>query len=121
MAEPKGIAFPFRFGAHGHLRRAEGTDKIKGNLRSIVITALGSRPMEPNSGSIGPDGIFRNATFALVPFLAQQLASGEPRALIDDIQVIEEDPTDPGSGTATIHVSFRIEDTGQTDHIQITR
>ena len=123
MSVPKGIAFPIRFGAHGHLRRASGLDKIKKNLRAIALTALKERPMEPDLGTLGPAAIFRPSASTLSDNfrarLLQQISAGEPRVMVEGIRITDEEGGLAG-GVVSVTVSFRVKTTGQPDTLTVT-
>jgi phage baseplate assembly protein W len=92
IEDVKGIAFPFRIDpATGGVAWAHGVDKIKQNVRLILGTRLGERPMlrdfgsrlhalvhEPNDAAIAD--ILRNQA-------QQALLQWEPRILAIQVQV----------------------------------
>lgn len=48
--KPSGIGFPFRI-ANGGVRLASGDDKVRQNLRQLLLTRLGERVMRRDYGS----------------------------------------------------------------------
>ena len=47
----RGPAVPFRIGADGRVAMTEGTDKVRQNLRVVLATRLGERPMLRDFGT----------------------------------------------------------------------
>jgi len=121
LSDVKGIAFPFRFGANGHIVRVNGIDKIKDNLKGLVLTRLGERVMEPAIGTIGYQRLFRNHTDAqkrIVERLVRDAISRfENRVLVRSVDISERQYQ---SGSAIIiEVQFKVRDTQESDSFTI--
>lgn len=108
MAVVRGLAFPIRFGPLGHLERAEGEDKLLGNLRVIVVTALRERFMSPNFGSIGYSMLFRHLNRTTVRVIEQvtrdAIAQHEPRVSVVQVNVNPEYV----EGRLTLAIKYRL-------------
>ena len=90
MTDITGAAIPFAIGPEtGGIRQRTGRDKLAQNVRLILATRLGERPMhrtfgtqlraliqEPNDGSLGA---------LLVRQVREALVQLEPRVLVADI------------------------------------
>ena len=109
----RGFAFPLRFGPLGHLERADGAEKISGNLKNIALTRLEERETAPGFGTLGFSALMRNidtTTYALLRnVLSEAFAIHENRAVITDIQFTE----GVEQGQLIADVEFKIKDTGE--------
>ena len=52
MAILKGLSFPLKFSSRGSFATTSGMDKIKENIRALVLTSVGERVMNPNIGTM---------------------------------------------------------------------
>ncbi len=90
-----GIAFPFRVDPAGRIELAEGDAKIRQNVRLILGTRLGERPLMRDFGTRLP-GLVHDPNDEVLVDLAQNhareaLLRFEPRIFVTDSQV-ERDP-----------------------------
>ena len=89
-----GAAFPFRIGADGRIALAEGEAKLRQNVRLILGTRLGERPMLRDFGTRLP-GLAHEPNDEVLRDIAQNqsreaLMRWEPRILVTDAQVQQE-------------------------------
>jgi len=91
----KGLSFPLRFNSRGSLRTSEGVDKIKENIRAIVLTSIGERLMNPSVGSLGHQALFRNLDFSESQLLKHRIRmgveAGESRVSVLDVELAQPD------------------------------
>lgn len=62
MSDISGISFPFKFSNLGGVAAVSGEDKIKSNLRALVLSSVNERLIRKQVGSIGYSKVFRNIT-----------------------------------------------------------
>ena len=92
----EGIAFPFRIDpATGGVAIASGSDKIRQNVRLILSTNQGERPMQRDFGTRIPSLVHEPNDAVLAELLQNQvrqaLLQWEPRILVDKMQVEQDD------------------------------
>jgi phage baseplate assembly protein W len=91
MAELKGFAFPFRLSGRGGVVEKTGVDKVKDNMKAIILTSIGERLMSPNVGTYGYERLFKNMTdqdVGIIKYdLTRGIENGESRVTVTDIQV----------------------------------
>jgi len=91
MAKLKGLTFPLKFSPRGSLSTTEGVDKIKENIKAIVLTAINERVMNPGVGAMGYEYLMRNLTSQEASVLKHQLRlgieAGESRIVVLDINL----------------------------------
>lgn len=117
---PQGISFPLRFGASGHLVRSSGSAKLVENMKSLVLSRLGERSMEPEFGTAGIQQVFRGAapSLSVVETLTREaLAKYEPRVTVGSVTVKQLDRRE-GTGLA-VEVVYRVRDTGETGNFTL--
>lgn len=109
-AEPRGVAFPFRIDpATGGVRRAGGDEKIKENLRHLLLTGIGERVMRRDYGGGLRELVHdpnNDALRAIVQHrIAKAVAQHEPRIELQAVVVTQLDGTrvvgSTGGGGAT--------------------
>src|SRR5712692_6405012 len=88
----KGIGFPFRIdAATGGVAWASGSDKIRQNVRIILSTRLGERPMQREFGSRLSSLVHESNDDVMAELLQTQarqaLLQWEPRILVTTMQV----------------------------------
>lgn len=109
MAELKGLSFPIRFGARGSLTTTTGSDKIKENIKAIVLTSVGERVMNPTVGTHSYEYVFRNMTEQQQSLLKHQLRlgieAGETRVTVMDIEVAQKDR----GGQFLLNITFKLD------------
>ena len=91
-----GPAFPFRIDpATGGVAWAFGSDKLRQNVRLVLGTRCGERPMLREYGTRIQSLVHNNGDDVLVELLQTQarqaLLQFEPRVLVTDMQVIQEE------------------------------
>jgi phage baseplate assembly protein W len=117
----KGLDFPFRFGADGHLVRASGTAKIVANLKSLITVRLRELPMEPEKGTAGFTRLFRNTggpEQAILETLTRKaIQQFEPRVVVRRVTIVEKQLQ---TGNAQfVQVWFRVKDTQQQGSFEL--
>ena len=122
MSTPSGIAWPFRFGANGHVARASGDEKLKANIVAIVLTQVGERVMEPQFGSVGYSQLFRPEGRAMVPTLEalvkRNLERFEPRVAVRSVS-LRAAPLGSGDSGVLIEVAYAVRSSEQSATVQI--
>ena len=112
----KGIAWPVRFGAHGHFVRAEGVDKLVGNAKLLVLTQLRELEMEPSKGVVGYELLFRNldrgSSNMIRALVTEAISKFEPRMRVRNVSMAESDGYAGYGVYAT--VEFEVVDTQET-------
>lgn len=123
MADPSGISFPFRFDlASGRVATAEGSVKIRGNLRALVLTAPSERLMRPEIGIPSYDRTFRNAgsqaSVLFAAFVRDKLAAFEPLVAIVRVAVTQSESQE---GTLeVVDISYMERATKAQDSVSVT-
>lgn len=120
MAVIKGFSFPFRVSPRGGMEESTGIEKIKGNLRALVLTALGERLMSPDVGTLGYNYLFSNIDSSEFVFLKQDIKSGiergERRVAITDVRM-----TQPNAGgQMLLEVDFILTSTMDQQSISVS-
>lgn len=115
VIEVKGISFPFRWGANGHIVRDSGADKLLSNLKSLMTIRLRELPMEPDKGSAGFSRLFRNTggpQQALLEALTKEaIGKFEPRVIVRRVAVVSKQLV---TGHAQfVQIWYRVKDTQQ--------
>ena len=112
----KGISFPLKFNKRGSLSVTEGMDKIKENIKAIIITGVGERVMNPSVGALGYKELFRNMDAAEVALLKYQLRlgieAGEGRVTILDIEVSQPQR----EGQLAVDLTFKIDTSNEFEN-----
>ena len=75
----KGISFPLEITSRGGFKRSLGVEKIKENVKNLVLTSLGERVMNPGIGTLGYMYLFRNMSYEERQLLQNQVAQGIER------------------------------------------
>jgi len=113
----KGLSFPLTFSRRGALSTSTGVDKIKENIKAIVLTSLGDRLMNPHIGSVGYHYLFRSIEESERSFLKHQIRqgveSGEGRVTVLDVVV--EQPN--REGELLISMEFKIDTSNEFENI----
>ena len=109
MAELHGLSFPLRFGGRGSLATSDGIDKIKENIKAIVLANLGERVMNPTVGTMVYHQMFKNITEQQQSLLDHQLRmgieAGETRVTVVDIDIIKPEQ----DGQLMIDLTFKLD------------
>lgn len=91
MSKLKGLSFPIKFSPRGSLSTTTGIDKIKENIKAIVLTALNERVMNPGIGAMGYQYLMRNLTDQERSILKHEMRlgieAGESRIVVLDIKI----------------------------------
>lgn len=121
--EPRGIRFPFQFGAAGGVRVVEGVDKVKSNLECLVRTDQKERVIRKDVGTVGYKAVFRSFRSAgsglIRDLVFEAVAKYERRALLDDVLLVEREDKD---GTSTyIDLRFVFKETGEDALVSVRR
>ena len=99
MATLKGLSFPLRFTKRGALAVTTGIDKIKENIRAIVLTTVGERLMRPNVGTLGQTAVFQNMDEGQISTLSFHLKSGM------DLDISQQDQ----DGRLVVNIMFKLD------------
>jgi hypothetical protein len=96
IKDVQGMGFPFRIDPHtGGVEWATGSDKIRQNVRIILSTRLGERPMRRDFGTHIPAAAHdpNDAVMAdLIQIQAREaLLQWEPRIMIINMQVTQDE------------------------------
>lgn len=114
MAILKGLSFPLRIGPRGSFIESTGIDKIKDNIKAIILTSMGERVMSPNVGSLGYLYLFKSIDSQGGQELQNYIRTGvelsESRVSVISVDL---NPTDKGK--LLINMTFKI-DTGTEYH-----
>lgn len=109
MATLKGLSFPLRFTKRGALAVTTGIDKIKENIRAIVLTTVGERLMRPNVGTLGQTVVFQNMDEGQISTLSFHLKSGielgESRVIVLDLDISQQDQ----DGRLVVNIMFKLD------------
>lgn len=118
-SEVKGLLFPLRFDALGHFARSSGAAKLKGNIKTIILSALRERVMNPDFGSTGTKAVFRNMDAAFVVLVQDivftALHKHETRIRVTQVAVEPQ----PEEGQAIITVQYTVIASGAFDSIDV--
>lgn len=117
----KGIDFPFRFGANGHLVRASGMQKLVANMKTLILTRKGELSLEPAKGTTGFTRLFRSSGVAqqhvVSALVREALATFEPRVLVREVSIRVEQRQ--AGDTMLVDVDFKVRETQQTGSFQL--
>ena len=96
MEEVQGVAFPFRIDpVTGGVAWASGSDKIRQDVRIILSTRLGERPMLRDFGTRLPSLVHDPNDDVMADLLQNQarqaLLQWEPRIMVTSIQVTQDE------------------------------
>lgn len=108
MANLKGLSFPLKFSGRGSLSTTTGVDKIKENIKAIVLTSVGERVMNPAIGTMGVNSIFQNMEEGQKSLLKHHIKlgieTGESRVSILDLTLKQDAP----DGVLLVDMVFKI-------------
>ena len=117
MPRLKGLSFPLQFNKRGSLSVTTGVDKIKENIRAIVLTSVGERVMNPHIGSVGYQYLFRNLETSEKSILKHQIREGiergEGRITVLVVNVDQPDQ----EGQLQISMEFRIDTSNEFENL----
>lgn len=90
---PRGISFPFRIDARsGGVAVTEGDDKLKENVKHLLLTRTGERVMARDYGGGVDQLLHENVNDGLIALARHQIARAivrfEPRVLPQDVSVV---------------------------------
>jgi len=90
MPKINGLSFPLRVGPRGSFLNSEGINKVKDNLKAIVLTHMGERLMSPNFGSVGYQMLFKNYNGAsnIESELIAGIENSDKRIIIVSLDII---------------------------------
>lgn len=115
MAQPRGIRYPFTFGAAGGVRGAQGVEKVKSNLEHLVKSKLKERLVRKDVGTVSYDLVLRNSdpsSRSLVETLIREaIVRFEPRAILKNISVFQQETED--GNHVFLDVEFLFRETGE--------
>lgn len=91
----QGLAFPFRIEANGRVATATGDDKLRENLKHLLLTRIGERPMLREYGGGVTQLLHENLNDGIVAVAQHQISKAilryEPRVLPQEVTVIPQD------------------------------
>jgi phage baseplate assembly protein W len=91
----RGAAFPFRIGPGGGVAMSEGEQKVRENIRVVIGTRIGERPMLREFGTRVPGLVHEPNDDIVVEIITKQaveaLLQWEPRILVTG-STVERDP-----------------------------
>jgi phage baseplate assembly protein W len=108
-----GPAFPFRIDpATGRVATAEGMDKVRQNIRVLLATRRGERPLEREFGTRLPALVHEPDDELLGDLVREEVASAlvrwEPRVLGVDARLVRDGTGGPSAdGEVHVVVSYR--------------
>jgi phage baseplate assembly protein W len=115
MAEIKGLSYPLRFNALGHLERSSGATKLGENIEHILDTNLGERPMRRDFGILGMQITFKNidsVTCTLAESVVWEgITKGEERVQLVSVNCAKSKEVYEGS--IVTQVNYKVRGTGQ--------
>lgn len=101
----RGIAFPPRIGADGHVAYSEGPMNVREAIHIILMTNFNERVRLPNFGGNLTPYLFQPNTvttrFQLQDRIVKALTQYEPRITIESVEVVA-DPSDAQAALITI-------------------
>ena len=117
----RGIAFPPRIDADGHLAMSEGEANVRESIRIILLTEEGERQRLPRFGGSLARFLFEPNTAQTRQQIAERitraLAEWEPRIKLESVQV-EPDAQDPQAAIATL--SYRLVATRALERVSLS-
>lgn len=117
----RGISFPPRIGADGHVAWSEGETNVREAIYVILMTALGERLMRPQFGAGLERLLFEPNTVATRHMIEDQvsvaLSRWEPRIHLESVTVVP-DPAD--SESAIVTITYKLVATHQNDQLSMT-
>lgn len=117
----RGMSFPPRVGADGHVAWSQGEQNVRESMRVILMTELRERLQLPEFGAGLAHFLFEPNT-AATRFLIQErigeaLVRWEPRIRLDSV-LVEPDPNDPEAALASI--AYRLVATQQRERLTLS-
>jgi phage baseplate assembly protein W len=116
----RGVAFPPRVGADGHIAWSEGAANVRESIRIILLTEPSERLRRPGFGAGLGAFLFEPNTVTTRQLIADKitrsLARWEPRAAVQSVTV-DADPDDPRAAVATI--TYRLVATGSVERVTL--
>ena len=117
MAILKGLSFPLNFSSRGSFSTTSGMDKIKENIRALVLTSVGERVMNPNIGTMGKSHVFRNIDAQRLSLMKHHIKTGielgDRRGVVLDLQLSQTDQ----DGKVLVDVSFKIDTSNEYENL----
>lgn len=90
-----GFSFPFRINASGRVARTSGPEKLKENIKQILLTGIGERVMRRDYGGGLRQLVHDPNNDALRAIVQHQVAKAigqlEPRVQVQDVAVTQKD------------------------------
>jgi phage baseplate assembly protein W len=103
----RGISFPPRVGADGRVVWSEGEANVRDSIRVILMTDQRERLRLPSFGGGLGRFLFEPNTVTtrhlIQDRIVRALSQWEPRILVESVDVVEADPSDPRTAIATIN------------------
>ena len=116
----RGISFPPRIDANGHVAWSEGTQNIRESIKVILLTELGERLMLTEFGAGLKQFLYEPNTVETRRLLEEQITQAleqwEPRLQLQEVNVAE-DANDSQQAIATIN--YKLIATQQTERVSV--
>lgn len=113
----KGLSFPLKFNKRGSLSTTTSVDKIKENIKALILTAAGERLMSPRLGTVGYEHLFRNIDPLEIGLIKHQIRmgveAGESRVTVVDVEVAQPEV----DGQLQIHMTFKIDTSNEFENL----
>lgn len=117
MANLKGLSFPLKINKRGGFGVSTGVEKIKDNLKALILTGLGERVMNPSVGSMGYAHLFNNLGYSELSILKHRIRTGieagESRVTVLDLDIQQPNQ----EGELLIHMTFRIDSSNEFEDL----
>jgi len=111
----RGWAFPVGVGPGGGVAMAEGEEKIRQAVRTVIGTALGERAMHPDFGCGAHELVFEHTDASLTGkarfHVRNALERWEPRIEVEDVGARVE------GRTLVVDVHYRVRRTNRRDNV----
>ena len=108
MPNLNGLSFPLRIGPRGSFITTSSINKIKDNLKAIILTKYGERFMSPTFGSLGYLYLFKNLNpqtiEAVKATLIRGIEASDKRITVVSLELIP--PNE--QGVLEISLKFRL-------------
>jgi phage baseplate assembly protein W len=118
MDELRGFAFPFQIDpTSGGVRMTSGREKIRDNIRHILLTSVGERVMRRSFGGGAHQLLYDPNNEALRAIVQHQVSKTigqwEPRVLVQEMRVTQE------NGTLMLQLTYVIRQTREQQAVSV--
>jgi phage baseplate assembly protein W len=113
----KGFAFPLQVTRRGGIEQASEAEKVREAILVLLGTQYGERLMRPTFGCNLKSLVFAPNNLATANlakhYVTEGLQSGEPRALLDDVVVVN----DNREGRLVLNIRYRLRSTHEPQNL----